>query len=92
MFSSDFTVDRDSARWGLSPKMIQRRRTIFWDLFVADAYQVGFMRVYYPHLFLFLQSLNTGRPPSSSLAYIDCGFPKPEGTSSKFAASRKKFC
>lgn len=33
---------------------------LFWDLFVADAWQ----------------SLNTGRPPSFSLAYIDCQFPQ----------------
>ncbi|KAJ7476655.1 fungal-specific transcription factor domain-containing protein [Mycena latifolia] len=49
----------DSARWGLSAKMVQRRRILFWDLFVADVWQ----------------SLNTGRPPSFSLAYIDCSFP-----------------
>jgi hypothetical protein len=36
-------TDRDSARWGLSSKMVQRRRLIFWDLFVADAWQVGFI-------------------------------------------------
>ncbi|KAF9459093.1 fungal-specific transcription factor domain-containing protein [Collybia nuda] len=55
-------LHRDSARWGLSPKMVQRRRILFWDLFVADVWQ----------------SLNTGRPPSFSLAYIDCSFPQPE--------------
>lgn len=27
-------------------------------------------------LLLILQSLNTGRPPSFSLAYIDCSFPQ----------------
>ncbi|KDQ26287.1 hypothetical protein PLEOSDRAFT_1077318 [Pleurotus ostreatus PC15] len=53
------SVNRDSARWGLSPKMVQRRRILFWDLFVADSWT----------------SLNTGRPPSFSLAYIDCEFP-----------------
>ncbi|KAG6907208.1 hypothetical protein DXG01_009897 [Tephrocybe rancida] len=52
-------LHRDSARWGLTPKMVQRRRILFWDLFVADVWQ----------------SLNTGRPPSFSLAYIDCSFP-----------------
>ncbi|KAJ3839391.1 hypothetical protein F5878DRAFT_535654 [Lentinula raphanica] len=57
------TADRDSERWGLSPKIVQRRRILFWDLFVADVWQ----------------SLNTGRPPSFSLAYIDCSFPQYEG-------------
>ncbi|KAG6894950.1 hypothetical protein C0992_003792 [Termitomyces sp. T32_za158] len=52
-------LHRDSARWGLTPKMVRRRRILFWDLFVADVWQ----------------SLNTGRPPSFSLAYIDCSFP-----------------
>ncbi|ESK94884.1 hypothetical protein Moror_14051 [Moniliophthora roreri MCA 2997] len=56
-------LHRDSARWGLTPKMVQRRRIVFWDLFVADVWT----------------SLNTGRPPSFSLAYIDCSFPQYEG-------------
>lgn len=60
--SQTIGLHRDSARWGLSPKMVQRRRILFWDLFVADVWQ----------------SLNTGRPPSFSLAYIDCSFPQYE--------------
>ncbi|KAJ4482356.1 fungal-specific transcription factor domain-containing protein [Lentinula aciculospora] len=60
-------LNRDSERWGLSPKMVQRRRILFWDLFVADVWQ----------------SLNTGRPPSFSLAYIDCSFPQYEGVNMK---------
>ncbi|KAK7061069.1 hypothetical protein VNI00_000804 [Paramarasmius palmivorus] len=55
-------LHRDSARWGLTPKMVQRRRIVFWDLFVADVWT----------------SLNTGRPPAFSLAYIDCSFPQSE--------------
>ncbi|KAF8159144.1 fungal-specific transcription factor domain-containing protein [Crassisporium funariophilum] len=58
--SQTIGLHRDSARWGLTPKMVQRRRILFWDLFVADVWQ----------------SLNTGRPPSFSLAYIDCSFPQ----------------
>ena len=42
VFSSGFIVDRDSERWGLPPKMVHRRRIVFWDLFVADAFQVSF--------------------------------------------------
>ncbi|KAJ7234763.1 fungal-specific transcription factor domain-containing protein [Mycena haematopus] len=57
--SQTIGLHRDSARWGLSPRMVQRRRILFWDLFVADVWN----------------SLNTGRPPSFSLAYIDCSFP-----------------
>ncbi|KAK0229406.1 fungal-specific transcription factor domain-containing protein [Armillaria nabsnona] len=54
------TVNRDSERWGLSNKMVQRRRNLFVDLYVADAWQ----------------SLHTGRPPSFSMAYSDCHFPE----------------
>ncbi|KAJ7722887.1 fungal-specific transcription factor domain-containing protein [Mycena maculata] len=57
--SQTIGLHRDSARWGLSAKMVQRRRILFWDLFTADVWQ----------------SLNTGRPPSFSLAYIDCSLP-----------------
>ncbi|KAE9408894.1 hypothetical protein BT96DRAFT_932215 [Gymnopus androsaceus JB14] len=65
--SQTIGLHRDSERWGLSPKMVQRRRILFWDLFVADVWQ----------------SLNTGRPPSFSLAYIDCSFPQYEGVNKK---------
>lgn len=57
--------------------MVQRRRILFWDLFVADVWQVT---THSPHLVLLglnlvSQSLNTGRPPSFSLPYVDCAFP-----------------
>ncbi|KAH8830721.1 hypothetical protein DL96DRAFT_1668442 [Flagelloscypha sp. PMI_526] len=52
--------NRDSARWGLSEKMVQRRRVIFWDLFVAENWNC----------------LSTGRPPSFKLSYIDCKLPE----------------
>ncbi|KXN83523.1 hypothetical protein AN958_01347, partial [Leucoagaricus sp. SymC.cos] len=68
--SQTIGLHRDSARWGLSPKMVQRRRILFWDLFVADVWH----------------SLNTGRPPSFSLAYIDCSFPQYETTDEKDTA------
>ncbi|KAJ7312995.1 fungal-specific transcription factor domain-containing protein, partial [Mycena albidolilacea] len=65
--SQTIGLHRDSERWGLSTKMVQRRRILFWDLFVADVWQ----------------SLNTGRPPSFSLAYIDCSFPTYENAKAK---------
>ncbi|KAH7922072.1 hypothetical protein BV22DRAFT_1037878 [Leucogyrophana mollusca] len=58
--SQTIGLHRDSVRWGLPAKVVQRRRILFWDLFVADAWH----------------SLNTGRPPSFSLAYVDCRFPE----------------
>lgn len=53
-------LHRDSAKWGLPTKVVQRRRIVFWDLFIADAWG----------------SLNNGRPPTFSLAYIDCRLPE----------------
>ncbi|KAJ3725495.1 fungal-specific transcription factor domain-containing protein, partial [Lentinula raphanica] len=70
--SQTIGLHRDSERWGLSPKIVQRRRILFWDLFVADVWQ----------------SLNTGRPPSFSLAYIDCSFPQYEGVNMKDGSSQ----
>ncbi|KAF8448743.1 fungal-specific transcription factor domain-containing protein [Boletus edulis BED1] len=61
------TVYRDSTRWGLPDKIVQRRRILFWDLFVADSWH----------------SLDTGRPPSFSRAYVDCRFPQSENTNEK---------
>ncbi|KAJ7861197.1 fungal-specific transcription factor domain-containing protein [Mycena olivaceomarginata] len=65
--SQTIGLHRDSARWGISTIMVQRRRILFWDLFVADVWT----------------SLSTGRPPSFSLAYIDCSFPKYENEKAK---------
>ncbi|KAF4612588.1 hypothetical protein D9613_012706 [Agrocybe pediades] len=73
--SQTIGLHRDSARWGLSPKMVQRRRILFWDLFVADVWQ----------------SLNTGRPPSFSLAYIDCGYPEAQDVGSEFGLWQIRF-
>ncbi|TRM68025.1 fungal-specific transcription factor domain-containing protein [Schizophyllum amplum] len=58
--SQTIGLHRDSERWGLSAKMIRRRRHLFWHLFTMDVWQ----------------SLNTGRPPSFSRLYIDCNFPE----------------
>ncbi|KAI0027762.1 hypothetical protein K488DRAFT_60517, partial [Vararia minispora EC-137] len=54
------TVHRDSARWEPNPRMVQRRRMLFWDLFVADSWH----------------ALSNGRPPSLSRPYIDCQYPQ----------------
>lgn len=52
-------LHRDSARWGLPAYVVERRRILFWDLFITDVWQ----------------SLTTGRPPSFSRDYVDCKFP-----------------
>lgn len=48
--------DRDSARWKLSPEETKLRRSLFWEVFVYDSWQ----------------SLTYGRPPSLSMAHIEC--------------------
>ncbi|KAI6165523.1 hypothetical protein EDD17DRAFT_1447257, partial [Pisolithus thermaeus] len=53
------TVNRDSHRWDLSADITERRRTVFWNLFVADVWNC----------------LEAGRPPTFSPSYIDCRFP-----------------
>ncbi|KAI5992182.1 hypothetical protein EDD15DRAFT_2388334 [Pisolithus albus] len=53
------TVNRDGLKWGLSADVTARRRVVFWNLFVVDVWN----------------SLETGRPPTFSLPYIDCQFP-----------------
>lgn len=35
-----FSVDRDCARWKLSPAEVQKRRALFWELFITDGWQV----------------------------------------------------
>ncbi|KAJ8523464.1 hypothetical protein ONZ45_g55 [Pleurotus djamor] len=55
-------LHRDSARWNLDPKTIQRRRQLFWEIFTADLFH----------------SLALGRPPSIRMSYVDCEYPQDE--------------
>ncbi|KAG2369905.1 hypothetical protein BDR07DRAFT_1266057 [Suillus spraguei] len=57
-------IDRDPSRFNMSPKIVQRRRILFWEIFSADFYH----------------SLALGRPPSNRLSYVDCEFPEDETT------------
>ncbi len=34
-------LDRDCARWKLPPGEVQKRRALFWELFITDCWQVG---------------------------------------------------
>ncbi|KDR81167.1 hypothetical protein GALMADRAFT_222679 [Galerina marginata CBS 339.88] len=52
-------VYRDSARWNMDPKTVQKRRNLFWEVFSADV----------------SHSLALGRPPAIHLSYVDCEFP-----------------
>ncbi|KAH9052349.1 fungal-specific transcription factor domain-containing protein [Lactarius vividus] len=53
-------LHRDPARWESDPRIVQRRRLVFWDLFLVDSWH----------------ALTTGRPPSFNRAFIDCKFPQ----------------
>ncbi|KAF7301357.1 Zn(2)-C6 fungal-type domain-containing protein [Mycena indigotica] len=57
-------LDRDSARWNMDPKIVNRRRSLFWETFSSEQFQ----------------SIALGRPPSIRLSYVDCEFPAPETT------------
>ncbi|KAL4076862.1 fungal-specific transcription factor domain-containing protein [Scleroderma yunnanense] len=58
-------VDRDCARWHLPSFEVQKRRALFWELFMLDC----------------LQSLATGRLVTFHLAYVDCELPNdPDST------------
>ncbi|KAH7921473.1 hypothetical protein BV22DRAFT_1038640 [Leucogyrophana mollusca] len=52
-------LHRDCARWKLSPAEVQKRRALFWELFITDGWQ----------------SLATGRLATFYLPYIDCELP-----------------
>ncbi|PCH44398.1 hypothetical protein WOLCODRAFT_76356 [Wolfiporia cocos MD-104 SS10] len=56
------SVHRDAGRWKVEQTEIQRRRELFWEVFSYDL----------------LQSFTLGRPPSFSLAHIDCKKPYTE--------------
>ncbi|PPQ64700.1 hypothetical protein CVT24_008327 [Panaeolus cyanescens] len=57
--AQSFGLHRDSAKWNMDAKTVQRRRSLFWELFSAE------------HFY----SLALGRPPSIRLSYVDCELP-----------------
>ncbi|KAI0049518.1 hypothetical protein FA95DRAFT_1588235 [Auriscalpium vulgare] len=54
------SVNRDCARWKLSPAEVQKRRSLFWELFITDCWQ----------------SLATGRIATFSIPVTDCELPQ----------------
>jgi hypothetical protein len=36
-------ADRDCARWKLTTAEVQKRRALFWELFITDCWQVSFL-------------------------------------------------
>ncbi|KAJ7593118.1 fungal-specific transcription factor domain-containing protein [Mycena floridula] len=55
-------LHRDPARWGMDPKTVQRRRTLWWEVLTADI----------------SHSSALGRPPAIHLSFVDCEFPTDE--------------
>ncbi|KAL7284825.1 hypothetical protein ACG7TL_002135 [Trametes sanguinea] len=52
-------LHRDSARWKLPTSEVQKRRALFWELFITDCWQ----------------ALATGRLPTFSLPFVDAELP-----------------
>ncbi|OSX56730.1 hypothetical protein POSPLADRAFT_1083705, partial [Postia placenta MAD-698-R-SB12] len=52
-------LHRDCARWKLPPAEVQKRRALFWELFITDCWQ----------------ALATGRLPTFSLPFVDTELP-----------------
>ncbi|KAG1872941.1 fungal-specific transcription factor domain-containing protein [Suillus subalutaceus] len=58
-------LHRDCARWQLPPQEVQKRRELFWELFITDGWQ----------------SLATGRLATFYLPFVDCELPNdPDST------------
>ncbi|KAJ8094760.1 hypothetical protein PM082_010766 [Marasmius tenuissimus] len=53
-------LHRDSSGWGLDPEEQQRRRRLFWELYMNDTWT----------------SIVNGRPPSMMIQHTDCQFPE----------------
>ncbi|KAI0296024.1 fungal-specific transcription factor domain-containing protein [Russula brevipes] len=53
------SVNRDTGRWKLDLSETQRRREVFWELYVYDSWQC----------------LTFGRPPAFTTAHVDCKMP-----------------
>ncbi|KAI0672081.1 fungal-specific transcription factor domain-containing protein [Trametes maxima] len=52
-------LHRDSARWKLSASEVQKRRALFWELFITDCWQ----------------ALATGRLPTFAMQFVDAELP-----------------
>ncbi|TDL15896.1 hypothetical protein BD410DRAFT_795947 [Rickenella mellea] len=52
-------LHQDAERWNLPPKIVERRRTVFWELLMLDHWQ----------------GLANGRPPKLRIDCAECKFP-----------------
>jgi hypothetical protein len=68
--------DRDSGKFNLPAEETKRRRSIMWEVYTQDMWQVNnYSDLPHGRLSLYYQSFLYGRPPAFSLPYIDTQMP-----------------
>ncbi len=68
--------DRDCSRFKLSTAETQKRRALFWELFITDCWQVRQAQAYVLYkLTILCQALATGRLPTFELGFVDTELP-----------------
>lgn len=66
-------LDRDGAKFGLSPEETQRHRSLMWEIYTYDSWMVRYsLGNRHIGLLKLRQSLTFGRPSSFPLSSIDC--------------------
>lgn len=58
----------------MDEKTVELRRRLFWEVYTADIFHVGF-NLHSCYTLIFFQSVALGRPPSIELSYVDVSFP-----------------
>ncbi|KAI0305952.1 hypothetical protein B0F90DRAFT_1623878 [Multifurca ochricompacta] len=79
------SVNRDTGRWKLDAPETQRRREVFWELYVYDSWQASSsLRAEISTYVYRAQCLTFGRPPAFTTAHVDCKMPFPHDPSADF--------
>ena len=71
-------LDSESSKWEMNIKDVNRRRTVFWEIFTVDVITVSVLPVTYPDPDATSQlekSSTLGRPPAINLSFVNCPFP-----------------
>lgn len=75
-------TDRDSSAWNMDDKSVQRRRNLFWEIFILEMMHVRVCtRGCSQFIIDIQQSVALGRPPSVSLNHVDCQLPTDDESS-----------
>lgn len=75
LFSAHFPEDRDSGRWKLPQDETEKRRRLFWEVYLLDMWLVRDPWVFLVVIDLGSQSFGLGRPPGISSIHVDCQLP-----------------